>query len=158
MELKIELNDPSRSHDGRAIYITNGSKTDRWVGYAISTGEESITMRISEKAAIYTAVSIEHLGANRMGNGIVICTDSKSSVLAVYGLYPKHPIVSDIQGYCNHGNAIRMCWVPSHVGVQMKERVDQAAKSAIENKVTDIPRTDLKNQVKAIITSRFDDR
>ena len=95
-----------------------------------------------------------------MGNEIVTCTDSKTSVLAVGVLYLKHQIVRDIQEYCNHENTIRLCWVPNHVGVQMNESVDQAAKRAIENLVTDvgIPRTDLKAQVKATITGKFNDR
>ena len=72
----------------------------------------------------------------------------------------KHPIVSDIQESCNQENTIRLCWVFSHIEVQMNERVDQAAKNAIENQVTDIGtlRTYLKVQVMATITGKFNDR
>ena len=53
-------------------------------------------------------------------------------------IYPKHPIVSDFQEYCNQENTIRLCRAPTHVGEQMNERVDQA-RNATENQVTLIP-------------------
>ena len=41
-----------------------------------------------------------------------------------------------------------MCWVPSHVLVQLYKRVNEAAKNEIENQATDLLRTDLQVQVK----------
>ena len=64
----------------------------------------------------------------------LILTDSLSSLLALRGFYPKHPIIQDILNRLTSldqaGKVVRFCWIPSHVGIHGNERADAAARRA----------------------------
>ena len=64
----------------------------------------------------------------------MIFTDSLSSLLALNDLNTSHPVLQDIfvllTTIDREGKSVKLCWIPSHVGIAGNERADEAAKRA----------------------------
>ena len=99
-------------------------------------------VRLPEECSIFTAEltaidrALKHC-VEIDENLFVVCSDSRSALAAIVHMNSKHPIVTTIQSTLiqlqENSKQIEFCWVPSHVGVQENEFVDEAARSVIDN-------------------------
>ena len=165
VELKNKFTCHDRAHNIEKSYFTDGSKTEHGVGYAYMSGGNIIANRIDDLATIFTAElyaindSLEHHKYNNPNSEMLICSDSRSAIVAIGKLYNKHPLIQKIQQMCGEDVKVTLCWVPSHVGVKQNEQVDEAARAVIDNNMTyqNIPKTDYKVHIKKKATEKWAD-
>ncbi|KAL5015900.1 hypothetical protein ScPMuIL_005489 [Solemya velum] len=71
----------------------------------------------------------------------IIFSDSLSCLQALHSLKFKNPIISTILAkhscLLSREKTVVLCWLPSHVGIRGNERVDSAAKEALNSPITD---------------------
>ena len=162
-ELKESFHSHVASHEEGVKYYTDGSKTEKGVGYSYWTGEYTVANRIDDNASNYTAElyaikdSVEHFAVNQNGREIVVCTDSRAAIMGIEEMYSRNPLIQSIQQLCVNGIALKLCWTPSHVGIELNERVDRAAREVIDSHMTyqQIPRSDYKIMSKNKITNKW---
>lgn len=118
------------------LIATDGSKTSDGVGCAFLYENYSELYKLNnynsiftaELFAIYRAVSY----ASSMGGDFVIFTDSLSSMLALQNNHKYSYMVHSIYEKLSHMRSqVVVCWVPSHVGIEINDRVDHLAKEAV---------------------------
>jgi len=118
---------------------TDGSKTATGVGAAFICGEVARTAALPPEAtiasaelhAIQMAISFTKEKAK---NKVVIFTDSMSCLETLAQINYVHPIARriqhDVHDMMRFGSNITLCWIPSHVGINGNELVDNKAKQA----------------------------
>uniref|UniRef100_A0A0K8VY27 Putative RNA-directed DNA polymerase from transposon X-element n=1 Tax=Bactrocera latifrons TaxID=174628 RepID=A0A0K8VY27_BACLA len=119
------------------VVYTDGSKSDTGTAFAV-TNKLGSTIAVyslppycsvftAEAAAILEAV----LFASRNGKKTVICTDSKSAIDAIFNQSNCIPMIQKIRNIImQHSNAIKIMWVPAHIGIRGNETADRRAKAA----------------------------
>jgi ribonuclease HI len=128
-------------HHRQACHIyTDGSKDDNYVGCAVSCGDDVIKYKLPSQSSIFTAELLALLTALQYVNdspleSFVIFVDSRSVLLATHHYDSTHPIVSKIVRWLirltlQQQKDVRLCWVPSHVGIDGNEAADEAARDA----------------------------
>ena len=135
-ELRSRALEIINSYGGFTRFYTDGSKCDTGVGCAFVVGATTrsfslppyATVYSSELIAIYKALCFIEVGDD---SRCVIFSDSLSSLLALSGFNPSHPLLQDILlllTRLNHaGKSVAFCWIPAHVGLEGNERADKAA-------------------------------
>lgn len=96
-------------------------------------------IRLPQCASVYTAecyaiaVAVERIMRNKIKRSIIY-TDSLSAVTAVQYKNAAQPLVGEIihnlVTITTQGQEIKLCWVPSHVGIKGNERADVCAAQA----------------------------
>ena len=167
MRLKHAYLEHTETHVQSDRYFTDGSKTPQGVGYAVLHGGDVEARRVQKYASVYTAEVQAILGAVKMAKQsesrrITIVTDSRSAIAGVLKYNNQHPIIRKIQTeMAVSEKSFRLCWVPSHIGIRHNEKVDTAARRAIDQlQVTDIkiPRGDYKAYVKKQAKAQWAER
>ena len=162
--LKQIVRDHITNHESGTIVYTDGSKTETSTAYAIWDGRVVKAKKIPNICSIYTAELIAIREAVRRtncreGSCLTICTDSKSAIQGIGKYNNKHPIVSNIIEEISHKrNTYRLCWIPSHIGLEGNEAADRAAVAATNsNDIEDcnIPKGDYKAYVKKVIKGHW---
>ena len=132
---------------------TDGSKTNDGTAAAAVSREAVKSIRITEKASIFTAelialnLSLDIIWHSKHNN-FIIFSDSLSGLLSIQNRHFDTGYVQKfIRNYnflVNSGKTIRLCWIPSHIGIQGNERADKAAKAALSSSITAVkcPPTD----------------
>ena len=160
----IFLDHLNLNHTNSCCIYTDGSKTSHGVAFACLGAPFQSASRIHSFASVFTAellaihsavVSVEDIAAN----DITIVTDSKSACLALTTICPKNILISMIQNRIySSEKQIKLCWVPSHVGVHMNERVDKLAKDATKLPTISplqIPKQDIKALIKLNVRHKW---
>lgn len=122
--------------DNWHFIFTDGSKTTNHVGFAVTneSGSTQISGILSQNANIFEAEAeaisqaLKLCKANSIKN--VICTDSRSVFDAA--LNPRNrneTIISIQQLLIKLKNRVKLCWIPSHIGILGNEAADKAAKN-----------------------------
>ncbi|ESO11934.1 hypothetical protein HELRODRAFT_167028 [Helobdella robusta] len=98
-----------------------------------------LTMKI--KATNYECYRLNY---NKIDwNKFKIFTDSLSTLLALKQYYPRHQLILQIQNkihdIISNKNHISLIWIPSHIGIEGNERVDQLAAQAHLDPPSNIP-------------------
>ena len=116
---------------------TDGSKIDDKTGCAFATSQFSSKFHLPDYTSVFTAElfaiykAINHC-KSLVPSNFLICTDSLSSLQSIKNIYSKHPLVQKIHDKLNLiDKNIVFLWIPSHVGIEMNETVDNLAKNAI---------------------------
>ena len=124
-----------------SVFYTDGSRTDTGVGCAFVHGQDVRAFTLPPHATVYSA---ELVAISKTLSFIEVCdttlhvifSDSLSSLVALNNIFSQHPIVQDIlkrlDSLYNDGKIVRLCWIPSHVGIIGNERADKAARRATE--------------------------
>ena len=157
--IKQIFNSHLYKHHASHYCFTDGSKTNHKVGFAITLPNKSIRYSLPKEASIYTAelAAIENALKEiqtKQQKTWTIFTDSQSAIQSIPKYNNKHPYVMKIQELLyelSQSKEITICKVPSHVGVEGNEKVDQEAKIAAEGAqsyTNEIPHTDLKQSIK----------
>ena len=158
-QMKMIYMDHQQSHSELQQVFTDGSKTDGGVAYAIISDNRTITHRIQNTASIFTAETLAiQRTLDELNGNILICTDSKSAIQAISCYQHRNPIIQQIQQDIQSSQQIKLCWVPSHIGVRENERADSSARDAIENlQITPvkIPRSDHQCAIKAAVFHKW---
>ena len=156
-----------QKHDEETNIYTDGSKSEAGTGFAMVHRDNTITHKIDSRATIFTAEMYAILTAvqslNQMnGNEWTIMSDSRSAIQAIMRGNNGHPIASAISREVKNSNKfVKLCWIPSHVGVAGNERADLAAKRALELPTIsnfNVPAEDFKCQIKKSINRRRRDQ
>ncbi|XP_072389282.1 uncharacterized protein [Diabrotica undecimpunctata] len=141
------------------IIYTDASKTENVHSAAFTNKNYKYAIRIPQHCRIYTGETTAILEAIKNSsstteNNILIITDSLSAIHGINQLFPSHPIAQNIRNELNalhHINKkVTFIWIPSHIGIQSNEEVDQLALKSIGNEnvpeITKYPHTDHKQQ------------
>ena len=154
--------DHVRQHEDDNTFFTDGSKTEVGVSFAVSAPTQLLANRIQSSASIFTAElhAIKRVISQfHLNNSITICTDSKSSIQSINRYQHPNPIIQEIQQLIiSNENAINLCWVPSHIGVEGNERADAAAREAITSQQehpVPLPKSDHRNEVRRTLIERW---
>ena len=124
-------------YTGHSAFYTDGSKTEAGVGCAFVCGDvirsfslpAQATVFSSELMAIIKALCFIDVCDSTLH---VIFSDSFSSLLALREFYPLNPLLQEIllrfTTLHQAGKTVKLCWIPSHVGIIGNDKADAAAK------------------------------
>ena len=127
----------SRYKNYQQIY-TDGSKEDSKVGCAVISGNYSNMQRIPDDSSIFTAeakavdLALDFIRTCDTNNKFIIFSDSLSVLKTHNHTSLKNPQIQKLLEKCHELLAkkeIVLCWIPSHIGIQGNEMVDQAKTS-----------------------------
>lgn len=125
-------------HDCEHIY-TDGSKSEFKVGMATIYKQRKITSRLRAETTIFTAELLAILKSmpiisKSRKDKFTIFSDSRSSIQAIMKYNNNHPIVTEINNWlirlAARHKSVKLCWIPSHVGIRGNELADKAANEA----------------------------
>ncbi|KAI5756257.1 hypothetical protein M8J77_023456 [Diaphorina citri] len=130
---------------GRCLFaFSDGSKSTSYTGFAFSCENEVRSYKMNNICSIFTAELLAiyqcidyvwslAINGNLLYSEIVICSDSKSSLMAIQNIFSSNGIVQDIiykvKELQDLHTQVEFLWVPSHCGIAENERVDLAAKN-----------------------------
>ena len=144
----IIATDCSKSVDGVAVAIVNATTKSTQTG-KIHNLNSAFT---GEVCAIIIAIQKEITDASKE---YVICTDSLSTLQALHNVSRKSPtpilqLSNVIAKKLLHCVSLTLVWVPAHVGIDINEQADTAAKNALCSTITTqwVNHKDLQNQTK----------
>ena len=118
---------------------TDGSKEDSKVGCAVISNNHSNIQRIPDDSSIFTAeakavdLALDFISTCNANNKLIIFSDSLSVLKAMNHSSSKNPQIQKLFEKCHEllaDKEIVLCWIPSHIGIQGKEMVDQQAKAS----------------------------
>lgn len=126
------------------ICYTDGSRTENNTGGAYLFNGTIYQFKLNPISSVYTAELVAILKCLEAiyrfihesfnNKHFIICSDSKSSLLAIKNIFSSSIIIrkillmiSDIN---SRGYRIRFLWIPSHIGIKENEMVDKAAKTS----------------------------
>ena len=143
---------------------TDGSKEGMKVSCAVVFQNQELLKRLPNESSIYSAevIAIDlamNIIANHKSSKFIIYSDSKSVLQALQSKYST-PLITRLLNTMNtisKNNSIIPTWIPSHIGIQGKERADRAAKKALRTCIsnTKIPYTDLKPLINKFIIKKW---
>ena len=116
---------------------TDGSKEDSKVGCAVIADNHSNMQRIPDDSSIFTAeakaidLALDFISTCDANNKFIIFSDSLS-VLKPYQF--KEPQIQKLLEKCHELSAYKeivLCWIPSHIGIQGNEMVDEQTKTSL---------------------------
>ena len=151
-------------HDTTHIY-TDGSKTDRNVGFATVFPNKSAGGKLPPEASIYTAelyaikTALQTILGDAGNGNFTIFSDSQSALLALKSNSSKSPIAEETKNLMHIASeknvAVDICWVPGHIDVTGNEEADKAAKAVAISGANPasraIPFTDMKRPIKEAV-------
>ncbi|KAG8172463.1 hypothetical protein JTE90_002684 [Oedothorax gibbosus] len=151
--------------------FTDGSKTEDGVGMGVIVyrGSTPVWIEVCRLHTYNTVFQAEALAILKTiswfrdsnYNTIDIYSDSQSSVTATAVLYPKSPLILEIQNICNMmpEKTINLYWIKAHVGFFGNEVADTLAGAAHEIAICTenikIPKSYLKINLKQEIMSKW---
>ena len=128
-------------HDHISLF-TDGSKKSNGVGSAVVHGNRTESSTLPKESSILSAeIQALKMAINCIkrlsGSQFVIFSDSCSALKMLRNNYGSHPIIRSILhdiDYLNlrSGKHVKLCWIPSHIGITMNEKADAAANAAAD--------------------------
>jgi len=119
------------------LCFTDGSKTAEYVGSALSYDDTIYQYALPHYSSIYTAEAYAvyktlQLFLAKPHHRIVIFSDSLSVLNSLRSNRVSHFLIHNIQSVLLllHRREIIFIWIPSHVGLERHDRIDEAAKLA----------------------------
>ena len=123
----------SRYRNYQQIY-TDRSKEDSKVGCAVISDNHSNMQRMPDDSPIFSAeakavdFALDFISTFDAYNKFIIFSDSLSGLKAINHTISKNPqIFRKCHELLDHKESV-LCWIPSHIGIQGNEMVDQQAK------------------------------
>ncbi|MCG8430697.1 MAG: endonuclease/exonuclease/phosphatase family protein [Candidatus Omnitrophica bacterium] len=185
-EINLELSELKKAETSAETYINNyealknkysdhehvftdGSKDEDAVGAAAHSSFGDSCCGLNPEASIFTAESkaIE-MALDRIASShhskFVIFSDSLSCLLALRGLNLKIQstirILQKLNTLSDQGKKVSFCWIPSHIGIDGNENVDELAKVGLELTPTTmiIPASDYKSSVNRYVKNKWQQR
>ena len=163
-EMKRKFIDHIRLHSNAVHLYTDGSKSPEGVGYAYCGESVQIAKRIQPDATVFTAElyaiydCISYINESNQDH-FVIFSDSRCALLALQKYLNPNPQVQMIQCHIHSSpKEIKLCWVPSHVGVPLNEVADELAKGAVTNQnvtTVNLSRSDYRRVMKYTVTHKW---
>ena len=129
----------SRYKNYQQIY-TDGSKEDSKSGCAVISDNHSNMLRIPDDSSIFTAeakavdLALDFISTCDANNKFVTFSDSLSVLKDMNHASSKNPQIQKLLEKCHEllaNKEIVLCWIPSHIGIQGNEMLDQQAKSSL---------------------------
>ena len=137
------------------VIFTDGSRMNNKTGFGIYSSQFVVKGRLPDECSVFTAELFAILTALRSTldaidrSGIVILTDSYSSVQALQDYQNTNPLVQAILKLIQNHSTIPfyVYWIPSHMDIYGNEMADTLAKEGLEEPLTSIkiPHYDVKN-------------
>ena len=143
---------------GAAVVINrhfqNGETTCRQLSKRLP---DNSTIFAAETTAISLALNYyRHVGP--VHHDVVVYSDSMSCLQAIEGEDTENPFICHMTNLLwllsDRGTHVRVCWIPSHCGIDGNERVDQLAKETLDQDIdtlASVHYTDLKPLVNSYI-------
>jgi ribonuclease HI len=129
----------SSALDSIHIY-TDGSKDHTGTACAAVSNGRLLLCRLPDEASIFTAEARGIILALKIvettqASKFIIFSDSLSCLQAIKHPCWKNPVILDIIEKTHillvAGKEVKLCWLPSHVGIKGNEAADRAAKTAL---------------------------
>ena len=172
-ELKLKFLEHLGDHSHETSIFTDGSKNEDGVGYSAVIGDNIIKRKLPANCSVFTAelhgvlASLKHIfNSSQPNQKYVIHTDSQSSLSSLKQLYPRHPLVQEVQEWlillhCRKKCEVCFCWVPAHVDIKGNEEADIAAKEAINLAATmdiSVPHIDMKRVIHSSLYRKWQEK
>ena len=148
-DIKSRFNEFKAIHSSYMFYYTDGSKFEDKVAAAFC-GPIQKTFRLPSLVSVFSAELFAILQAllsiqSHLVHDAVICSDSKSALMAISNPYTTSNLVFRIQSVTRailREKDIVFLWVPGHFDIPGNERADCLAKSGLElSEITQMPLT-----------------
>ena len=153
-------------------FYSDGSKLEERTSFAVKHDYGVVAQRIADHSSIFTAeaegirLSLRFILVSPWQFGrFVIFSDSKSVIESLDNYNSTNVVIKEILDliYCIHQKkkSVVFCWVPGHVGIRGNELADQAAKRALNRRVSPafrLPYQDLFPVVRAFVKQRWQNR
>ena len=145
---------------------TDGSKEDSKVGCAVLSGNHSNMQRIPNNISIFTAeakavdLALYFIRTCDTNNKFIIFSDSLSVFKAMNHTSSRNQQIQKLIEKCHEllaNKEIVLCCVPSHIGIQGNEMVDQQAKPSLSLEPTSfkIPFSNFKPSINKYILNQW---
>ena len=155
----------SRYKNYQQIY-TDGSKEVPKVGCAVISDNHSNMQRIPDDSSVFTAeakavdLALDFISTCNANNKLIIFSDSLSVLKAMNHTSSKNPQIQKLLEKCHEllaNKEIVLCWIPSHIGIQGNEMVDQQAKTSLSLEPTSfkIPFSNFKPSINKYILEEW---
>ncbi|KAL1447326.1 hypothetical protein WDU94_005622 [Cyamophila willieti] len=136
--------------------FTDGSKTANHTGAAYSINDNVYKVRLGKTCSVFTAELTaiklclekiqDYVQNNLCLQNFIICSDSKSSLQACKNMFTRTPLVYEILTKIHEireiGTRVSFLWIPSHMGIQGNDLVDQAARNTVEAQILELSVSD----------------
>ena len=155
----------SRYKNYQQIY-TDGSKEGSKVCCAVISDNHSNMQRIPGDSSLFIAeakavdLALDFISTCDANNKFIIFSDSLSVLKAINHTSSKNRQIQKLLEKCHEPLAnqeIVLCWIPSHVGIQRNEMVDQQAKTLLSLEPTSfkIPFSNFKRSIKRYVLNQW---
>ena len=148
-------------------FYTDGAKTSTFVGCAVYSEPFRSAKRLDTVATIFTAelygvlTAVEYVIESQTRKAVLF-VDSQSVITAIISVkstknYLVQLVRSKVNWTLKNGYDIKICWVPSHVGLKGNEEADRLAASSknIVKTSVPLPYQDLKGLFKSTILQKW---
>jgi ribonuclease HI len=161
-----------QTHSQSVPVYTDGSKSERGVGWAAVFPTSTVRGKLPDQASIFTAElsaiisTLENI-LDQPQTNYIIYSDSRSSLQALQHIYSDQPLIQKAHQllhvlHFERSCDVEFCWVPAHVGVSGNETADCEAKEASEHDIlaqdTRIPHRDYYPAISSAIRSKWQTR
>ena len=112
-------------------------------------GNAVYQIRLPDDCSIFSAelkaifLALKHVYKSKNSH-FLICSDSLSALEALLSYKMFHPLLTDIHDFHSkllmENKIISFMWVPGHVGISGNEQADLAAKEALNNEISSVPK------------------
>ena len=145
---------------------TDGSKEDSKVGCAVISENHSNMQRIPDDSSIFTAeakavdLALDFISTCDANNKCTVFSDSLSVLKAMNHTSSQNPQIQKLLEKYHEilaNKEIVLCWIPSHIGIQGNEMVDQQAKLTLSLEPTSfqIPFSNFKPSINKYILEEW---
>ena len=144
---------------------TDGSKTEQGVGFPVYSENLCTSQWVSSNTSIFTVElygivqAISYSANVAEENVIIAATYYKSSIQAIWKLYPWNQIVQQLQiAITNNNKIFTVCWVPSNIGIHGNQSADKLAVQATTQALSiqfEQSRSDLKAYTKKTFKEKW---
>ena len=162
---KEEFTKIREEHDDFIQIYTDGSKDGNKVGCAAFEKSFISNIRLPEKASIFTAevkaidLALSYISQHKHTN-FIIFSDSLSVLTTIKNHNTDNVLIQNLHLRLHEilrTKTVKLCWIPSHIGIKGNERVDRLAKDALDLAAVNmkLPSTDFRPAINNLIKSKW---
>ena len=162
---KEEFSQIREEHEDFIQIYTDGSKDGNKVGCAAFEKSFISSTRLPEKASIFTAevkaidLALSYISQHKHTN-FIIFSDSLSVLTTIKNHNTDNVLIQNLLLRLHEilrTKTVKLCWIPSHIGIKGNEKVDNLAKEALTLPAVNmkLPNSDFKPAINNLIKCKW---